>query len=893
MIQKNLLKILFVEDVPSDVDLAVLELRKEKLIFDYITVCTRNDLLRALREFNPNLIISDYMMPAFNGLQALKMIKEFNSEIPFILYTGSVNEETAVECLKAGAQDYVIKEHMTRLPFAVKEALEQVRINIEKKASELLLRENEEKLQSIFSAAPVGIGLVVERILIEVNDTFCNITGYTRGELIGKSSEILYSTAEEFINAGKEKYRQISEKGTGSVETKFKCKDGKIINVVLSSTPLDKNDYSKGVTFTILDITERNKSEEALKESQQLFQTLSQVSPVGIFRTKPDGYTTYVNPKWQELSGLTFDEAVGFGWLQAVHPEDKEQVEGRWYSDVHLKKSSIAEYRFLRSDGSVVWVMGNAVPEKRDNEVTGYIGTITDITERKLAEKALRESEEKYRGIFENVQDVYYETSLNGIILEVSPSISILSKGQYKMDDIIGTSMIDFYAIPKEREVILTQLQTKGAITDFEVTFKNRDGSHIPCSISAKLVSDATIQPGKIIGSMHDITDRKNVTEALKLAKEKAEASDKLKTEFLNNISHEVRTPLNGILGFAEIMSLHDLSEEEKKESLAMLLESSNRLLNTITNYMDISLITSGSLSVNNKDFIPVLILRKIFNNFESACRAKKLELFMDIPEHSGDYSVNSDPEICQKILSHFLDNAVKFTEKGCIRFGFNQMAENVEFFVKDTGIGINLDSFSTIFERFVKESKGPYRISEGSGLGLSIASGMAEAIGGKIKLESSAGTGSCFFLTIPVNINIKVSSPVTPGKAPDKPGFGSMILIAEDDETNFYYLNALMTKKTDVRILHALNGREAIELFRTNPDIKLILMDMKMPEIDGFEATRQIKMINKNVIIIAITAYAMSGDEERIIAAGCDGYLSKPINKKSLLDKIAEFITI
>ena len=119
------------------------------------------------------------------------------------------------------------------------------------------------------------------------------------------------------------------------------------------------------------------------------------------------------------------------------------------------------------------------------------------------------------------------------------------------------------------------------------------------------------------------------------------------------------------------------------------------------------------------------------------------------------------------------------------------------------------------------------------------------------------------------------------------------MILIAEDDETNFYYLNALMTKKTDVRILHALNGREAIELFRTNPDIKLILMDMKMPEIDGFEATRQIKMINKNVIIIAITAYAMSGDEERIIAAGCDGYLSKPINKKSLLDKIAEFITI
>jgi CheY-like chemotaxis protein len=178
MIQKNLLKILFVEDVPSDVDLAVLELRKEKIKFEYTTVCSRIDLIKALKEFNPDLIISDYMMPAFNGLQALKESKAFNPGIPFILYTGSVNEETAVECIKAGAQDYVIKEHSTRLPFAVKDALEQVRIYREKRASELLLKENEEKLQSIFSAAPVGIGLVVDRILIEMNDTLCKMTGY-------------------------------------------------------------------------------------------------------------------------------------------------------------------------------------------------------------------------------------------------------------------------------------------------------------------------------------------------------------------------------------------------------------------------------------------------------------------------------------------------------------------------------------------------------------------------------------------------------------------------------------------------------------------------------------------------------------------------------------------
>jgi CheY-like chemotaxis protein len=254
---------------------------------------------------------------------------------------------------------------------------------------------------------------------------------------------------------------------------------------------------------------------------------------------------------------------------------------------------------------------------------------------------------------------------------------------------------------------------------------------------------------------------------------------------------------------------------------------------------------------------------------------------------------MNSDPEICQKIISHFIDNAIKFTEKGSINFGFNLLSGKIEFFVKDTGIGINMDSFNTIFDRFFKDSQHPYKISEGSGLGLSISLGMSEAIGGKIRLDSKLGSGSCFFLTIPVKTDIETNLSDMPGKDIKEIGKGSLILIAEDDEINFYYLNALLTRETGASILHAANGREAIDLFKANRDINLILMDIKMPEIDGFEATRQIKLIDKNVPVIAITAYAMSGDEERIVSAGCDGYLSKPINRKSLLEKVAEFIKV
>ena len=893
MANKNLLKILFIEDLPSDVDLAVLELRKEKLKFEHTSVCTRSDLISALKEFKPDLVISDYMMPAFNGLQALKEVIKFNPELPFILLTGSVNEETAVECIKSGAQDYVIKEHMTRLPFAVNEALEQVRINKEKKASELLLKDNEEKLQSIFSAAPVGIGLVVDRVLIEVNDSFCNMIGYARSELLGKSSEIVYSSREEFINAGKEKYRQIEENGIGSVETKIKCKDGKILNVILSSAPLDKNDLAKGVTFTVLDITERRESEDALRESQHLFQTLSQVSPVGIFRTNPDGFTTYVNPKWQELSGLKFEDALGFGWLKAVYPDDQKQLDGRWKSDVKSQVSSVAEYRFLRPDGSIVWVLGNAAPQWLDNEIAGYIGTITDITERKLAENALAESETKYRMIFENVQDLYYETTLSGTILTISPSIEVLSKGLYRQKDLVGKSIYDFYSDVNERAALISQITEKGTISDFEVTLINKDGTKVPCSASSKICFDAQGHPEKIIGSMRDITDRKNVTEALKLAKEKAEASDKLKTEFLNNISHEVRTPLNGILGFAEIMSESDLSEEDKKDSLFMLHESSDRLLNTITNYMDISLITSGSLSVHKKDFIPGKVLRRIFDNFNPICSNKHLELTLEIPEKTDDLSINSDPEIIHKIISHLMNNAVKFTEKGHISFGYTILKGELEIFVKDTGIGIGKESFNSVFNRFIKEDRGPSKITEGSGLGLSIAQGMSEVIDGKIRLESEVGAGSCFFLTIPLKEEAATPLSPIPHKDFNKVANGPLILVAEDDETNFFYLNALLSREIGSTLLHASNGREAIRLFKANPGINLILMDIKMPEIDGLEATRQIKLLKKDVPIIAITAYAMSGDEDKVMAAGCDGYLSKPINKKRLMEKIAEFINI
>ena len=888
----TLLKILFIEDLPSDMELEVLELRKENLKFEHRTVCNRKDLIKALKEFKPDLIISDYKMPAFNGLQALKITKETDPDIPFIICTGSVNEEIAVECIKAGAHDYVIKEHLTRLPFAVKEALEQRSIQKEKIAADLLLKESEEKLQSIFRVAPVGIGLVINRVLFEVNDTLCSLLGYERKELIGKSSELLYPTREEYERVGREKYSQIAEKGTGSVETIFKCKNGNVLNIVLSSTPLDRNDNSRGVTFTVLDITARKRAENELTESEGRFRSIAENLSDVIFVTDIEGIIKYVSPSSNSF-GYTPDELTGRFFGDILPEGELEKAMKVFINAINsINTGTSAALTFKRKDGSIFFAELTGSVFKTGDETVGILGLLRDITQRKILEAATVESEKRYRELFVNnpvPTYIFDEQSL--AFIEVNKA-AVENYG-YSGKEFASMTLKDI-RVTEDIPGLLESVKTLGKETFHSTAMRHRkkDGTTFPVEIVSHSLPEKNGRKTRLVMTT-DITERVRAAEQMKIARDKAEASDKLKTTFLNNISHEVRTPLNGILGFAEIMLQDSLSEEDKKESLTMLFDSSNRLLDTINNYMDISLLTSGNFPVHRKDFIPGQMMMRIYDSFKTICSNKGLEFLLKDPEQIEYLSVISDPEIVQKILSHLLSNAIKFTEKGTIDIGYNILKKELEFFVRDTGIGIGKESITKIFERFVKEDRGPNRISEGSGLGLSIAKGLTETIGGTLRIESEIGVGSCFYFTIPLlkedRIDFNRNSADKNKKISGKP----TVLIAEDDEANFFYLNALLSHEMEVTVIHASNGREAIELFKTIPGIQLILMDIKMPVMDGLEATRQIKAINRDVPVIAITAYAMAGDEARILDAGCDQYLVKPVNKRLLLEKMAEYIAI
>ena len=371
-------------------------------------------------------------------------------------------------------------------------------------------------------------------------------------------------------------------------------------------------------------------------------------------------------------------------------------------------------------------------------------------------------------------------------------------------------------------------------------------------------------------------------------ARDKAEASNRLKTAFMNNISHEIRTPLNGILGFAPLVIDPAFGEADKQEFLRILNYSSKRLMQTVTDYMDISLITSGNMDVKNAEFAPSAVINEIIKQYQPQFEEKKIELIIDTPESFDILVINSDIVILRKILSHLVDNALKFTQKGSITIGMSLKINEIEFSVKDTGIGISNENLSIIFDHFSQADISSTRGHEGSGLGLAIVKGLITLVGGNIRAESAKDKGSTFTFTIPWEEDQENNL------SADIPSYGvsdairPKLLIAEDENIGFLYLKLAL--ETSFEIIRAEDGEEAVELCSLIPDIHLVLMDVKMPKMNGLEATQEIKKIRKNLPIIVLTAFAETGMREKCMSAGCDEYIPKPITLSDLFQVMAKF---
>ena len=385
-----------------------------------------------------------------------------------------------------------------------------------------------------------------------------------------------------------------------------------------------------------------------------------------------------------------------------------------------------------------------------------------------------------------------------------------------------------------------------------------------------------------------DITDRVQMLEKLTEAKMKAEESNRLKTAFMNNISHEIRTPLNGILGFGEIIVNEKLDQKEKEQYLAVVNESSERLINTISDYMDISLLVSGNQEVSFSYFSVDAMLEEIYQLFKPKCDWAKIEFFLTLNTFTRGLMIKSDRELIRKVFRHLIGNSLKFTRTGEIEIGVKARPHEIEFFVRDTGSGIHPENQKYVFDFFTQEDVSASREYEGSGLGLAISKNIVELLGGHIEIESAKDKGSTFRFIFPLESKRNEAiDDKTVGNLSGK----KLILIVEDEIYNGKYAELLL-KNAGFDTILVDNGLKAVETCIQNEKVELVLMDLKMPVLNGFEATRQIRVFRHNLPILALTAYTQNNEKNQAFKAGCNDYLLKPIKKELLLMKISQFLS-
>ncbi len=531
--------------------------------------------------------------------------------------------------------------------------------------------------------------------------------------------------------------------------------------------------------------------------------------------------------------------------------------------------------------GGVVLFVKRDISDLRDTiEMIVNLAAIT--LDRIKAEVSLKEAEERFRLAFLTSPDSINIHNLEtGEYVEVNEGFCSLTG--YRREEVIGKTSLEtsIWADPADRQKMVDLLKKEGKATNIEVPFRFKNGTIHTGLLSASVILLNGVR--HIISVVRDIEEIKKAEREVLKAKDAAEEASKLKTAFLNNISHEIRTPMNAILGFTDLLATDDFPLSEKDRYFGIVNSNARQLLSIIDDVLEISRMDSGRIPFNPAPFLLHELIEDIHLSLKEMVVKKGLQFIRTMDENNEFDHVIADKEKIRQVITGLIGNAIKFTNSGTISFGYTIKGKEIEFYVRDTGIGIDKEEQGKIFDRFYQASYDAQEGLRGTGLGLSIAVGLAEVMGGTIRVESSPGKGSVFILTIPY---LEAGSLVIPEQNKTPFSMESLtILIAEDEDYNYELMHVLLSRKSK-QLLHARNGNEVLEILKhQKPD--LILMDLKMPFMDGYEATRRVKILHPDLKVIALTAYTQPEEESRAMNAGCSAFLSKPIRKEDLMEII------
>ncbi|MCF8308731.1 MAG: PAS domain S-box protein [Bacteroidales bacterium] len=735
----------------------------------------------------------------------------------------------------------------------------------------------------------------------EINQAVELLTGFKKEDLIGTHFQKLSFFSEESLEKLKEllKRRISGDNLPPHLQPPFtityKTKNGELRYGEINEALIPGTKQGMGV---IRDITDRKKAKEALKKESEARRILLDNIPTQIWYLTDERTYGAVNKAHADFHGVSVEE-LSFKKLHEIYPEDTAEICIKGNQKVFSTGKSIKTEEWVPNASGKKRLLSIMKSPKFDKKgvVEYVVCSAEDITEHKRTEKALEESEAKYRSLVENSSDaiyLLYNRKFEFINSKFEQMLGYTLKELNKPD-------FDFIqrVAPKDRAMVedaFDRLYQGNNLENIsEITVISKDRKELDVEVSMSFIP---YKEGEAIqGIIRDITNRKQAENELKKAKEKAEESDRLKSAFLANMSHEIRTPMNGIVGFSQLLQDEDYPKDEQQKFLDIIHSRSRHLLHIINDLVDVSKIEAKQLTLEYEHFYLNDMMQEIHSVFanELENRGKdhiRLNVYRGL-NYEKSY-IKSDVNRLRQIMDNLLNNAIKFTQEGTIKFGYELRSEDtLIFYVKDSGVGIPNDQQQNIFERFRQGDNSTSKTHEGTGLGLTISKNLVELLGGEIWMKSKEGEGSSFYFTLPYEV--KLSDEKEIGKEPaqgihDKED--KTILLIEDDPSSREYMKEHLEPK-GLKLIFCKTGEEGYQAYINNPGIDLILMDIKLPDIDGLKLTQKIRAssANKEVPVIAQTAYAMSGDAKKSIEAGCNDYISKPVNKEKLQEKIRKLI--